>query len=444
MRSSKLGQKYKVGDVVAGQELIAIIEEAGNTHAVSKCLICGKETKSNMQRLVSERACKCQQASAMVEKAKDRKETTNSRIAIGQIIEGREVISLFKNKHGKSAVKVRCTNIMCQMVTDVTVSELTKNPHACSCQGFQLAQKALLESHGVEHMAHSKELMQKALLTRISNDIDSQYRSKGELSLQEYINDIGLQTKHTSVGGKEVDILIEDLSIGIEFNGVYWHSEEVMKDTQAHLKKKNIFKQNGVDLIQIWEHLWLNRNLQVKNYLHSRLGKNSKRVGARKCEIGLIDNETAREFVNEYHIQKMSIFEFAIGATYDGELIAVAVFGKHHRGSGENVLSRLCSKFDWTCSGFLGKAVKTAYEILKEPIFTWVDRCLSEGESYIKAGFKQDEIQKPDYFYASVRKGVVSKQCFRKVDDRTESERAKDEGLNKIWDCGKIRFVYVG
>lgn len=52
----------------------------------------------------------------------------------------------------------------------------------------------------------------------------------------------------TLLNGKEIDILIPQLKIGIEFNGLYWHSEEVHSDKNYHLNKTNICEEKRLPI----------------------------------------------------------------------------------------------------------------------------------------------------------------------------------------------------
>lgn len=301
------------------------------------------------------------------------------------------------------------------------------------------------EHYGHDNPMQSEELRTRALETRLVNNKNSQYRSKGELEVEAFIQSLGLEARHSSSGATEIDVLIPSLSVGIEFNGLYWHCDQ-RKDKQYHLDKKTRLADRGIDLIHLWEHLWTDRQTQVKGFLRAKLGKNEHRVGVRKCEVKPIESKLAREFLEKYHIQGApSVVRLALGAfTASGELIAVATFAEHHRGGPQKVLNRLCSKENWTCSGFLGKAVREASKHFDSDIISWVDRCWSEGKSYTRAGFEQEEVLRPDYFYVNLHKTsqVIHKQSFRKIDERTEAQRATDEGLVKVWDCGKIRFIF--
>ena len=51
------------------------------------------------------------------------------------------------------------------------------------------------------------------------------------------------------VDGKEIDIFIHDLNLGIEYDGEHWHKNKTKSDKE----KNSIFKSNGIDIIRVRE-----------------------------------------------------------------------------------------------------------------------------------------------------------------------------------------------
>lgn len=79
------------------------------------------------------------------------------------------------------------------------------------------------------------------------------------------------------ISPREIDILIEDVQIGIEYNGTFWHSTERVTNTLKHQNKWKECMSRNIHLITIWEHDWytskdivLNR---IFNEIESSLGK---------------------------------------------------------------------------------------------------------------------------------------------------------------------------
>ena len=75
------------------------------------------------------------------------------------------------------------------------------------------------------------------------------------------------QRNRTKLNGKEIDIYIPSLKLGIEYNGLYWHSEVNGKDKNYHFNKLNDCNKQGVNLIQIFEDEWVNHRGQCEQLL---------------------------------------------------------------------------------------------------------------------------------------------------------------------------------
>lgn len=309
-----------------------------------------------------------------------------------------------------------------------------------------------LERYGfASHMQHDK--YRYSLRNWCDQNIDKlSGSSQSETKLLEWIKTIHPSAKKVRIEGKELDIFIPEINIGIEFDGLYWHCDEVAEEKLNLLQKTNYFNQRGIKVIHILEHEWNQRESQVKSFLKSKLGCNQERIAARKCELVWSSSEEeilkAGKLITQTHIQKMPRnTKYVANCYYEGRLVGTACFGPHHRGTEQWVLTRYCTIEGVTVQGLLSKVSKIASEELKQDIISWADRRFSEGEGYRKAGWIEEEVLPPDYMYF---KGlnVISKQSRQKKligtpTHMTESEHAKMDGLRRIWDCGKIRFKFL-
>src|SRR5699024_6598666 len=67
---------------------------------------------------------------------------------------------------------------------------------------------------------------------------------------------------------KEIDIFIEDIGLGIEVNGLRWHSNIIRDEHYAktHQKEKmNIMENKGYKLINLYEDQYFNKNEHREN-----------------------------------------------------------------------------------------------------------------------------------------------------------------------------------
>lgn len=293
--------------------------------------------------------------------------------------------------------------------------------------------KTNLEKYGATSFVHSDEYVK-----------DNQYKSAAENEIMALFSEYNAHKRRKD--GVELDIYIPELRLAIEYNGAYWHSE-IFRPIDYHVKKTEYCELQGIKLIQIFDHEWAVRKQQITDFLVSKKG-NLPKVGARKCSISIISDKEAQTFADKYHIQGGSRGSIlCLGLIYNGELVSVCIFGKHHRQYKKIVLKRFVSKNNILVVGGLAKLSKAASEILKSDIITWADRRITDGASYKKAGWEPEEILPPDYFYIKHGKYYCSKQARRKSvvntpANMTEREHAKIDGLHRVYDCGKIRFIY--
>ena len=95
--------------------------------------------------------------------------------------------------------------------------------------------------------------------------------------------------------GKEIDLWIPSKEVGIEFNGIYWHTEK-RRGTDAHHDKYLAAKKAGIQLIQIWEDDWNSKQEIVKSVLKQKLGVAEKLL-AEETNAITVTKEQAEEFL---------------------------------------------------------------------------------------------------------------------------------------------------
>ncbi len=252
----------------------------------------------------------------------------------------------------------------------------------------------------------------------------------------------------------ELDIYIPDKKVAIEFNGLYWHSENILKDPMNyHLDKTNKCLDKNVQLIHIFEDEWVLKKDIIKNVIIQKLGiNNTKRIHARKCEIKEIDVKTKNIFLDNYHLQGQDKSNIKLGAFYNNELIAVMTFGYGNitRGGNPNnklifELTRFATNHSYHIPGIASKLLsyfKRNYDW--EQIFSYADRRWSQGNLYHKLGFELQHKTKPDYWYVDGINRIHRYNLRKTINDPKDVPEwvlRQNEGYYRIWDCGKIKFV---
>ena len=266
------------------------------------------------------------------------------------------------------------------------------------------------------------------------------------------------QRNHTILKGKELDIFIPSLKIGIEYNGLRWHSEEFGKDHRYHLDKLNKCNEQGIKLIQIFEDEWINHRKICESKLRQICGLNTNpKIFGRKCEIREISNKNeAYDFLDKNHIQGRTGFTVGLGAYHEGKLVGVMTFKKEKKGYWD--LNRFATDINYQCVGVGGKLFKyfTKHYDFKE-IKSFADRRWTTDPTdnlYIKLGFEFDSFVEPTYWYYNPkvdRYKRFHKFGFRKQSlhnqyglplEMTEREMTESLGYTRIWDCGLIKYIY--
>lgn len=282
--------------------------------------------------------------------------------------------------------------------------------------------------------------------------------SKGETELADYVESLGLEVirNYKYAGRKEIDIYIPSLNLGIEYDGLKWHS--TLHRTRAEqVQKAQELKALGIQLIRVFEDEWAFRNSQVKSLLAMRCGRHSSKLAARKCQVVDIDNDTAKEFYNANHIQGWNRSAKHKGLMHDNNLVALMTVTQAiaQRGvkAGEGVyeLARFA-----TCTQVVGGASKLLSAWVKElrpkSIVSYSDNRLFQGGTYKALGFSEVAQVPPSYTYWNTSAKVrVHKANFKKSNltaklgegynpKLTERQNCEAAGYFQIYDDGLTKW----
>jgi very-short-patch-repair endonuclease len=272
--------------------------------------------------------------------------------------------------------------------------------------------------------------------------------SKGEVEMAEYVNAV-LVNDRKILGGKELDIVLEDIKLALEYNGEYWHSD-LYKSTTYHLDKLNACKEKGYQLIQIWEHEWQNKQDIVKSILNAKLGK-ALSVGARKCVIKEIP--FPGDFLDDNHLQgRGSPTKINLGLFYKDILAAVMTFGTPRFTAQQDYeLVRLCTLTGIVVQGGASKLFKYFRAKYKGSVLSYSDKRWGTGKVYEHLGFTYSHSSPPGYFYYNGSKKLSRYQCQKHklqvlfpelfTHEKTEKEIMKEAGYYRCYDCGNDVYV---
>ena len=299
-----------------------------------------------------------------------------------------------------------------------------------------------------------------------------------EKGLDDYIRSLGFETTKYrfpkdcagSGKGKEIDIFIEDLKIGIEYCGLFSHGEsERLRCLGSKIKKKalkgreyvktdyddptlfhkiklNKAENLGFRLITVFSNEWKKDNEKVKAILKAQLGKNATIVAA-TVELREISTKDLRAFIKSYSILEYEKASKAFGLFYKNELVAT-ISGLFSNNKNVVIMANLCYKFDFTVVGGTKILVEALEEWAKSngisEIRAWTDNRWSNGSEYKESGYVFTCEFSPSFKYFDNRGKIYARNEVNEeklismgAAGDTEWEMAKSVKMDRIWDCGK-------
>ena len=282
--------------------------------------------------------------------------------------------------------------------------------------------------------------------------------SKGQQQILDYLCTIVERSavEHTNrqlIKPLELDIVVPQYNVAIEYNGLYWHSE-LSKDKNYHLRKTVDAEKVGIRLLHIFEDEWLYKQDIVKSRLNSIFNKLEYKYFARNCTIEQISNTAAKTFLIANHIQGHVNSEYCYGLFHQQELVSVMTFCKLRKALGSASIDetyellRFASKAYTSVVGGASKLLKFFVRLVQpRTIISYADKRWSTGELYEKLGFKHLHDSKPNYYYVfgltrkhrySCRKSALVKQGYDK--SLTEHQIMLSRNIPRIYDCGASKW----
>lgn len=263
----------------------------------------------------------------------------------------------------------------------------------------------------------------------------------------------------TILYGKEVDFLILNKKLAIELNGLFWHSESGGGHIKTyHLNKTKGCLSHGVSLIHIFENEWRDRPEIVKSIIRNKLGDISilKKLHARKGVIREVEIKEKDIFLSENHLQGSDKSTIKLGLYIDEELVSLMTLRKSSRfdKTSDWEMTRFCNKLNTVISGGAGKLfshfVKTYHPV---SVVSYSDRRYFDGNLYLTLGFRFIQNTPPSYHYISKDyKHLMNRMMFQKHKQKnklpifdsslSEWENMKNNGFDRIWDCGHGKWVW--
>jgi hypothetical protein len=280
--------------------------------------------------------------------------------------------------------------------------------------------------------------------------------SRGEKEISDFIKNLDPNLK-TSVRSiippKEIDMYSEKYQIGIEYCGLYWHSEGRGKNKKYHLEKMNICFDRGVNLITIFEDEWLYHTIKIQSQLNHLFNATPRYIPAGKCKIIEMSASECQSFISSNHIQSVGISSIRYGLKFQNEIVLIMTFvksrsSKHYQWE----MSRFCSKVNTSVVGGANKLFSYFVKIHNPAsVVTYVDLRYGRGNCYKYLEFEYSHNSDPNYWYvapgSTIRESRNKYQKHKLVKegydpDMTEWEIMQSRGYDRIWDCGNAIWIW--
>ena len=274
-------------------------------------------------------------------------------------------------------------------------------------------------------------------------------KSTYEVSITEFLRSYNIicdRNNRIIIHPLEIDIILPEYKIGIEFCGLYWHNGS-RKEKNYHMDKLKRANSAGYRLITIFEDEWINNRSVVEKHLLRIVGMSDNGKDSELLEIKKIEAEQSFSFLELNHIQGYepnSLISY--GAYDDDKLVSVMSFLMNND---EYELTRFATDGK-NYPGISNKLFETFIEDYNpEEVVGYADRRWAERNLYKNLGFSYIKDTEPHCWYINYIK--ISREYRFKdeieflVEDgqnKSENEIMSEMDFHKIWDCGYTKFNY--
>jgi hypothetical protein len=217
-----------------------------------------------------------------------------------------------------------------------------------------------------------------------------------------------------------------------------------------HIKKYDLCKDKGIQLLTIFESEWLAKKDIIKSIILAKCNIHNRTLHSNDYTAKNITNNDAINFLNTNHYQGFT-GGIHIGLWHNNEIVSLMSFRKQAGNIYKmyrftNINNSLVHKsFSKLIAFFI-----TNYNPTK--IIAISDNRYFTGGIYSDNGFVATHNISPTYYYFKGKYDLFNKSSFmkHKLKDKldiydnklTEYQNMLNNGYDRIWDCGKIKFEY--
>lgn len=288
--------------------------------------------------------------------------------------------------------------------------------------------------------------------------------SSQQMELENFISQyVKTSSRFKLNNGKEIDIYIPSLNIGIEYNGTYYHSPDtsIRVDENYHLNKTKDSQLQNIRLVHIFSPHWVNKKDLCKSKLLNLLGVNKSSVRSNQYSVSQISWSEAKSFLQEFHLMgpgEVPLFSFGLKLK-NGNLIGVATFTNKRKGNFREHDDEILEFNRFATSIRCYNAIPKIFELIKskhsyiKSIISYADLSWSslENNIYIKNGFSLERVTEPNYWWSKNDLLIPRREAMKHKlptllgnnfdPNKTEVANMLLNGYFRVWDCGHARYI---
>jgi hypothetical protein len=216
------------------------------------------------------------------------------------------------------------------------------------------------------------------------------------------------------------------------------------------------YRAQDIQLVHLWEDIYLDRGAQVLGRIRAMLGLNRK-IHGRKTRVESITQTVADEFFALNHLQGGAKARYKYALMYEGQIVAVASFSakramtRRAPGYTSVELILFATAEGYTVQGGLSKLIQHLVKTVQpNDVMTYADLDWSYGKGYAKLGFQLEAQSAPAEVFLDKQSGgryfrhrlpAALAEGLAVVPEAELESYLKSSAYNRIFNTGNLKYI---
>ena len=248
--------------------------------------------------------------------------------------------------------------------------------------------------------------------------------SGGEEEINSYIASLDITTISSCrnlIWPYEIDIFLPDHNVGIEYCGLYWHSELGGSGKSRHLNKREMAAEKDIIILTVFEDEWHNQKDIVMSNICNITGKHKKEIESNN--IMPVNRNILNEFLVENHISGIGKYTVGYGIYHENEIVSVMSFNNSE-------INRYADKNFCNVHNSFQKLLNYHISSHNNRITGFIDKRWHGNENHFtENGFNEISHSVPYYWH-------IESNRLR----RYRKPQSQNKHSSIIWDCGYVNY----